>query len=442
MTHKILRVEEGSIAQELGLEPGDELVSINDQPIVDFVDYQALCAQEELSLLIRRGREETIYELEKDEWEPLGLEFGGNMLGKIRLCANRCRFCFVDQLPKDARPSMRVKDDDWRTSLLFGSYVTLTNVTEKEFERILARRASPLYISVHATDDAVRNYLLRSRRKIDLMGRLKRLSDEGLSYHTQAVVCPGINDGEILERTIDDLAGLQPGCLSLAVVPVGLTGHREGLDPLSPFDRDSACRLLDMTDRKREQLLKRIGTRFVFPSDEMYIIAGRDFPSDEEYEDYAQIDNGVGMCRLLETEFEAAYELLPPKMRKPLPGKRLLIACGVSVQPFMEQLINSHPVSGTSISVRAVTNGYFGSSVTVSGLVTGGDLANQLQGEKPDAILITSTMLKEGGDCFLDGTRLCDIEEQLGVPLIPVGRTGDELLEAIMQAAGAEQEKP
>ena len=402
MKHKVKSVEEGSIAWQLGVRPGDTLVSINGEEVVDFIDYQALSSEENIVLTVESGGEITDYSFQKDAYEPLGMEFFGDMLGKTRDCVNHCRFCFVDQLPPCARPTMKEKDDDWRLSLMMGNFITLTNVSDAELDRIIRRRASPLYISVHATDNRVRNDLVRPLTKCDIMERLRKLRAGGISFHAQAVVCPGINDGPVLKQTIDDLLSLYPACLSFAVVPVGLTRFRSGLDDLKMFDRASAKALLDLVNPIRA------------------------------YEDYSQIDNGVGLCRSLITEFEYAYEDLPGKFKRATPGgRKLLAACGVSFKPILEKLLRDHPVSGVSIRVKEIINNFFGDTVTVSGLITGGDLISQLEHEDCEAVLITETMLRHEDMRFLDDMLLDEAEAKLGKPIIPVGRTGEELLEAI-----------
>ena len=434
MLHKIKSVEDGSIADQLGLKPGDTIAKINNELIVDFIDYQALCCQEKIALEAVHDGETVVYEFEKDEYEPLGLEFENDMLGKTRECVNHCRFCFVDQLPKGVRDSLTVKDDDWRLSLMMGNFVTLTNVSDHELNRIIARHAGPLYISVHATDKKVRDYLLRPRTNSDIMVQLKKLKDGGIQFHAQSVVCPGINDGEVMAKSIDDLASLWPACLSFALVPVGLTGHRDGLDDIRTFDKQSASALLDLVEKKRKEYKRKLGTNFVFPSDEMYIIAGRPLPSDEDYEDYAQIDNGVGLTRRMFTEFEEAYDDLPARYKKPgRTVKEICIACGESIEPLMRRLMDEHPVSGVSVRVCAVKNRYFGETVTVSGLITGRDLVDRMQGEKCDAILITECMLRSGQEVFLDDMTLAEAKKRLGVDVIPVGRLGDDLLNAILE---------
>ena len=344
-------------------------------------------------------------------------------------------FCFVDQLPQNARPSLRLKDDDWRMSLMMGNYVTLTNVSDRELERIVRRHASPLYISVHAMDPLLRSRILGTPRGARLPEQLKTLAEGGIEFHAQAVLCPGINDGEALEDTIEKLAAMHPAARSLALVPVGLTDHREGLCTLHKYTPEEARAVLDIADRWREMLLKKLGTRFVFPSDEFYLAAGRPLPEDGEYEDYEQIDDGVGMLRLLETEFSEAYADLPEEQKKSGGGKTLLAACGVSAAPFLRQMFASHPLTGLSVDVRALENGFFGPSVTVSGLLTGGDLVRGLQGAEGAAVLISACMLRDGETVFLDDMTLEEVSRALEKPVIPVGRRGDEVLSAILEAS-------
>jgi len=329
------------------------------------------------------------------------------------------------------RDTMRVKDDDWRTSLMMGSYVTLTNVSDRELDRIILRHAGPLYISVHATDPELRSLLLGTPRGARLMPQLKRLSDGGITFHCQCVLCPGLNDGPQLERTIEELTALQ-GALSLALVPVGLTGHRDGLAPLRKYTREEARGVLAIADRWRPKLLKARGSRFVFPSDEFYVQADAPIPSDEEYEDYGQIDDGVGLIRLLYTEYIDAWNELPASMRQPGGGRRLAIGCGVSAAPYLRRLLEAHPVTGVQVEVVPVVNRFFGEEVTVSGLVTGGDLTDQLKGVDCEKVLITVVMLRAEGDAFLDDMTLEEAEKRLGKPIVPVGRRGEELLQALV----------
>ena len=436
MSHSIIGVERGSIAAQLGIRRGDRLKAINGEIVYDFLDYQALSAAERISLLLLRGDEELEFDFEKDEYEPLGLEFESPMMSSVRWCCNKCLFCFVDQLPGHVRETMRVKDDDWRMSLMMGNYVTLTNVSDRELERIVRRHASPLYISVHATDGPLRARLLGQPRGEKLMEQLRTLAAGGIQFHTQAVLCPGLNDGPVLEETIRALVDLHPAALSLALVPVGLTEHRDGLSALRKYRPEEAAAVLDIAERWRNELYEKIGTRFVFPSDEFYLAAGREVPSDESYEDYGQIDDGVGMLRLLQTEFEEAWEELPPAQRVHTPGgRRIAIATGVSAGPFLEALMERHPVAGADVRVYALENHFFGSTVTVAGLITGGDLVAQMKDTDADVVLITECMLRDEGDRFLDDMTLAEAQERLGRPIIPVGRRGEDLLNAILSQA-------
>ena len=431
MSHIITSVDLRSPAARAGLRAGDRLTRINGTVVIDFLDYQALSAERRLRVEFLRDGAAREISVVKGEYQPLGLNFAAPMMSGVRMCCNHCLFCFVDQLPCHVRESMRVKDDDWRMSLMMGNYVTLTNVSDRELDRIIARHASPLYISVHAADPALRAELLGTPRAARMMAQLKRLSDGGIGFHCQAVLCPGLNDGPALDETIRALTAL-PGALSLALVPVGLTNHRDGLPALRKYAPEEARAVLAQAEAWRERLLRERGTRFVFPSDEFYLQAGVEVPADEEYEDYGQIDDGVGLLRLLETEFSAAWSELPEARRAPGGGRRLAIACGVSAAPFLTKLMAEHPVSGVQVSVVPVENRFFGPNVTVSGLVVGGDLVERMKDVPCEAVLITECMLRSEGDRFLDDMTLEEASERLGRPVVPVGRRGDALLAAIL----------
>lgn len=433
MPHKIIAVEEGSIAHQLGIQPGDQLVTINGRRIIDWIDYQAFCSEEEIDLVIERGGEEIEYSLEKDDWEPLGLTFDSQLLTKVRECVNKCVFCFVDQLPEHVRPSLHVKDDDWRLSLMMGNFVTMTNVSDAELERIIARHASPLYISVHTTNPQLRASMLNQPLAARIMTQLKRLKAGGIAFHTQAVLCPGLNDGAELERTIRELSALWPYCQSLAIVPVGLTGHREGLCPLHKYSRDEARAVLDIAERFQERFMKEFDTPFVLPSDEFYLAADYPLPPDSFYEDYAQIENGIGLMRLLETELEEAYEQAGLKEAVP---RRVMIATGTSAAPFMRSLMKKYPVPGVKVTVKAIENSFFGPEVTVAGLLTGGDIVRAGKEADVDEVLITECMLRDSEDVFLDDMTLEEAQRQIGKPLIKVGRRGEDLLRALMGQGG------
>ena len=431
MSVRIYAVSAGSPAEKAGILPDDRIISINGESVTDEIDYQALSAVSKLLVSIEHEGSIREISVRKDEWEPLGLCLDETEAMKPRHCRNRCLFCFVDQLPQGLRDTLYVKDDDWRLSLMMGNYVTLTNVSDAEFERILARKASPLYISVHATDPEVRCAMLRNRHAGALMERLRRLKENGLEFHCQIVLCPGVNDGPVLNRTIEDLASLYPSSQSLAIVPVGLTKHRDGLAPLKGFDADSARSLLALVRNYQQRFLKALGTRFVYPSDEFYCICGEPIPEDPEYEGYPQIENGVGMLRLLEQECQEAFEFLFADGFPDLKPEKILIPTGTSARPFIEKITRRYAPEGTEIRVIAVPNRFFGETITVTGLIVGQDLIRALEGIPCDRILLCNTMLREHTDRFLDDTTLDEVRQKLDRPLTVVDNTGESLIRAL-----------
>lgn len=429
---RIFAVSGGSPAEKAGISADDRIVSINGEPVTDEIDYQSLSAANKLEITFLHEGIEQIVTVRKQEWEPLGLCLDETESMKPRRCRNRCLFCFVDQLPPGMRETLYVKDDDWRLSLMMGNYVTLTNVSDPEFDRIIARKASPLYISVHATDPLTRCRMLRNRSASSLMERLKRLKENGLEFHCQVVLCPGVNDGDILEQTVRDLASLWPASRSLAIVPVGLTKHREGLASLKGFDSSSARRLLDTVQSWQNRYLREIGTRFVFPSDEFYCICGEAIPEESEYEDYPQIENGVGMLRLLEQECEEAYEFLLADGMPPEPEQQsVLIPTGISAQPFIERIVNHYKPGNLSIRVIPVINRFFGETITVTGLIVGRDLIDTLKGIDSDSILLCDTMLRDQTDRFLDDLSVTEVSRVLNRPVRIVRNNGESLIRAL-----------
>ncbi len=412
---------------------GDALVSINGHEIEDVLDYRYWSYESRLTLLIRRpdGSEHTV-KVRKEEGADLGLDFAEYLMDKPWGCSNRCVFCFVDQLPRGMRRTLYFKDDDARLSFLTGSYITLTNLSEREFERICALRISPINVSVHATNPALRARLMGNPKAADIMTPLRRLAEAGITMNCQVVCCPGWNDGEELSRTMRELAELYPGVYSVSIVPVGLTKHRENLPELTPFDAAKAAGTIDRVEAFAAECLERHGSRIFWCSDELYLKARREVPEDEYYEEYSQLENGVGLMRLLETEFLAELEDTPADAGT---GARFTIATGVSAAPLLDKLLQLGHKKCAKINgqVCAIVNDFFGHTIDVAGLVTGGDLIAQLKGrELGERVLIPHTMLRHGEGVFLDDVTLEEAGEALGVPVVPIGGSGRELLDAML----------
>lgn len=400
MSTAITHVQPGSIAQRLGLVAGDKLVSIAGEPIIDQIDYQALTAQERFDMMVEDagGQTRTVH-VRKEDWEPLGLTLDQTIVSKPRPCRNHCIFCFIDQMPPGMRKTLYVKDDDWRLSLMMGNYITMTNIDDHELDRIIRRKVSPLFVSVQCTDPDMRVKLLRNPNAAKIMDNLRLLKANGIRFHAQMVLCPGWNDGEILKKSLEDLEALRPAVQSIALVPIGLTKFRDGLPYIKPYNKQMAADLIESVKPYQERFLREIGTRLVFPADEFYCLSGLPLPTDEEYEDYPQIENGVGMLRMFETDLEYAAEDLP---MEETPPRRICIATGTSVAPFLRELANKHAPRGTTVEVRPIVNKFFGESVTVAGLITGQDLVAQCQDVQADEILIVRSMIRAEGDLFLD----------------------------------------
>lgn len=433
MALEVERVQKGSIAAQLGIQPGDVITHMGGEVLRDCIDSMYFEAEANLLLSVRK-KDGSVFEaeIEKEEYEPLGVEFVGDGLGKSRGCANHCVFCFVDQLPKGMRQTLYFKDDDWRMSFIMGNYITLTNVSDAEFERILARKTSPLYISVHATDDDLRAYLIGQERARGIMQRLTRLKDAGICFNCQVVCCPGLNDGNVLEKTISDLAGLYPACESLAIVPLGMTGHREGLTKLTPMDRDSARGVLRIAEKWQQKMLAEQGTRFVFCSDELYIRAEMELPPYEAYEEFAQMEDGVGMVRNFLWEVQDALENFEGKAKL----GEVSVATGADAAQFLRRAAEMCQAKlGVKIHVYPILNDFFGHSITVTGLLTGGDIIRQLEGrELGERLVLSATMLRDREDVFLDDMSLAEFCGILKVPCIK-NADGYEFVRAV---AGSE----
>ncbi|MER3590092.1 MAG: TIGR03279 family radical SAM protein, partial [Mastigocladus sp. ERB_26_1] len=404
---RITKVLPDSIAAEIGFEVGDAIVSINGTPPRDLIDYRFLCADEilELEVLDATGKTHHI-EIEKDYDEDLGLEFETALFDNLIQCNNRCPFCFIDQQPPGKRSSLYLKDDDYRLSFLYGSYLTLTNLTEREWQRIEAMRLSPLYVSVHATEPEVRIRLLKNPRAGQILQQLQWFQQRRLQIHAQVVVCPGINDGKHLEQTLRDLASFHtdevPAVASVAVVPVGLTKFRPQADELTPVTREKAQEVIKQVRSLQQQFRQKFDYTFAWLADEWFLIAKEELPCESEYEDYPQIDNGVGSIRLFIKQFmQVADELLPPKIQE---QKRFTWVVGNAVeqafQPILERL---NSVEGLQVNMQALKSDYWGQNITVTGLLTGHDLLLNLQGQDlGDGILLPTVMLKHGELVFLD----------------------------------------
>lgn len=426
---RIESVEPGSYAAELGLDPGDQLLAINQQKIKDLVDYHRSVEAESLLLEVLRADDEVWeLEIEKDPQEDLGLQLEHPQL---KQCGNNCVFCFVHQLPKGLRRSLYIKDEDYRFSYLYGSYITLSNLQETDFQRIIEEQLSPLYISVHATDDQLRQQLLGCSAP-PILPLIERLTSAGIELHCQIVVCPGRNDGTALEKSIADLAAFYPQVASLAVVPVGLTRHREHLPVLSKLTTTEAQKVLYLIDQFQQQLLEEKGGRFVFAADEIYLQAGAEIPDLSVYEDLFQLENGVGLIAQFRQQVaEVLLEVEPLEL-----GKVSLVtghSFASELQNFAERLAVR---TGTDLTVLPVSNRFFGTDVTVTGLLTGTDLIEQLsQHELGQGLLLPDVMLKEGEQLLLDDLTIDDLTEKLDIPVIVVDSSPWGVLEGLEQLA-------
>ena len=440
MDNIISKIEDNSPLKHR-IRVGDTLLAINGKEVIDVLDYKFFGYDPEVSVTVRTpdGLEHTVH-VAKAEGHDLGLEFETYLMDKPRSCANNCVFCFIDQLPKGMRRTMYFKDDDARLSFLLGNYITMTNLSDREIQRICDLHISPINVSVHATNPELRVKMLRNRfagRCIDIM---RRFAAAGIIMNCQIVCCPGLNDGGELERTMRELAEMYPAVHSVSIVPVGLTKFREGLYELKPFTPEHAGETIDLVTAFGDKCIEKFGTRLFFCSDEMYICANRELPDDEFYEEHTQLENGVGMIRLLEAEFKSALSLSD----KP-DGVPFSIACGVSVAPFFEKLVCAAREKYDNIDGRvyAIENDFFGHSINVTGLITGGDLINQLKGKDlGERLFISQNMLRRDEMDFLDDVLLEDAVTALGVPIYPIGQDGFDLWDAISGDALPEVKLP
>ncbi len=422
----ITRVEAGSPAAREGLRAGDRLLSVNGEPVKDLIDYEALSVRSRLIVEVEREGEKLRYLVRKKVGEPLGLCFETTLMDRMQTCKNRCLFCFVDQMPKGIRSSLNVKDDDWRLSFIMGNYVTLTNVSEEEFQRILKRRVSPLYVSVHSTNPELRVKLMSNPTAGRIMERLTALKEAGITFHTQIVLCPGLNDGAELDRTLRDLASLYPYCASIAAVPVGLTKFREGLYPLRGYTVEEARALIAYGEGKQAEYREAWDDTFFYLSDEWYLTADLPLPPTESYGDFPQIENGVGLLRLFELDFREALAEKAPLLKP----RHITVAGGVAANPFFRELYKYLENYNIYADTVPVENRFFGGNVHVAGLVTAGDLLRTFPERGGGPILIPRSMLREKDRVFLDGVTLDELEQRMGRRVIPFGG-GREFIELV-----------
>ena len=444
--HRIKRVLPGGIAEEMGVEAGMSILKVNDVVPEDVFDYQYLMEDEYVTVLVREeDGTETLLEIEKDPDEDFGVEFESSLMDDYRHCSNKCIFCFIDQMPKGMRDTLYFKDDDSRLSFLQGNYVTLTNMKDRDIDRVIRYNMEPINISVHTTNPQLRCSMLGNRFAGEIFPKLQRLADAGITMNGQIVLCRGINDGPELDRSIRDLATLRPAMRSVSVVPVGLTKFREGLTPLLPFDRESACDVID-TIEKWQNAFANDGVspdfpHFIHASDEWYILAGRELPEPSRYDGYVQLENGVGMVRLMETEIDE--ELSALTSREDIGGfireRTVTAVCGKLVEPYMrifaDKVMQAFPT--IHINVKSIRNDFFGDTITVTGLITGQDLIAQLKEEQDthplgEEILLPVNMLRSGEKVFLDDLTVYDVEREVGIPVGVVWSGGDEYVRSAL----------
>lgn len=431
MAVKIFDVTTGSHADKAGIKKGETLLSINSNEIVDVLDYRFYQVNRKLTLEVAdENKNVRTIEMTKGEYEEIGLEFETYLMDKQHSCRNKCIFCFIDQLPKGMRESLYFKDDDSRLSFLFGNYITLTNITEHEIDRIIKMHISPINVSVHTTNPELRCKMMNNRFAGDTLKYLKRFADAGITLNCQIVSCPGINDGDELVRTLNDLENL--GVNMTAIVPVGLTRYRENLYPLVPYNKETAGQTIDIIEKMGDECVKKHGRRIFFPGDEFYLLAEREIPSPEFYEDFSALEDGIGMIAYLTDDVGWKLEELDADESL---CHKVTIACGEGVFPYMKRIMSmiNEKFPNITINTRAIKNNFFGGGVNVSGLVTGGDLIDQLRGDDlGDRLIIPSSMLRFENDLFLDDVSTDDVERELGVTLVPVNNNGNDLVEAVI----------
>ena len=431
-THIIKDVLPGSIAEELEISAGDKLLAINDQEIEDVFDYHFLANEEYLTVLIEKpDGEQWELEIEKEYEEDLGIEFEQGLMDEYRSCRNKCIFCFIDQMPKDMRETLYFKDDDSRLSFLQGNYVTLTNMSDHDIDRIVRYHLEPINVSFQTTNPELRCKMLHNRFAGEALKKVDRLYEGGITMNGQIVLCKGINDGEELERSIRDLMKYAPQLQSVSVVPVGLSKYRDGLYPLLPFTKEDAKEVLHIIHKWQKKAYEEFGIHFIHGGDEWYILAEEELPKEERYDGYLQLENGVGMLRLLMNEFEEGYERLNGDER----DREVSIATGFLAYPYIQRMadriMEKYPKS--KLHVYGIRNDFFGELITVSGLITGQDLIGQLKGKAlGEKLLLPCNMLRIGEQDFLDDVTLQDVKDALQVPVDIVKSSGQDFIDAVL----------
>lgn len=436
--HMVSRVLPGSIAEELEITTGDRLISINGNEMEDIFDYQFLTQDEYIEVLIEKpDGEQWLLEVDKDADEDLGIEFENGLMDEYRHCCNKCVFCFIDQMPPGMRETLYFKDDDSRLSFLQGNYVTLTNMSESDIERICKYHLSPINISFQTMNPELRCKMLNNRFAGEALKKVDILKEAGICMNGQIVLCKGLNDGAELEFSIREMMKYIPNLESVSVVPVGLTRFREGLYPLEPFEKEDAIRVIQTIEKYQKECYEKYGIHFIHASDEWYLLAEMELPEEERYDGYLQLENGVGMLRLLKNEFEAALKerMKKDKMRGSQLKGEISLATGLlaysTILPMAEQIMEAYP--GVRIHVYPITNYFFGERITVSGLLTGQDLMQQLTGKNlGSTLLLPENVLRSGEDVFLDDIRLGELENALQVPVNIVKSSGYNFVETIL----------
>ena len=431
MKNMIVKVLKNSIAEELDIEPGDELLTVNNSEIKDYIDYKYQISDDLVFIEIKK-KDGEIWELEieKEYDEDIGIVFENPLMDNIKVCSNKCIFCFIDQMPKGMRKTLYLKDDDTRLSFLYGNFITLTNLSDDEIDRIIKYKISPIKVSVHTTDSELRKYMMGNDKDMDILEYLKKLIDANITVDCQIVLVRDVNDKEQLNKTVNDLSKLYPGLRSVAVVPVGLTKYREKLIELKPFDKESALEVVNQVTELQNKLLKKIGTRFIFIADEFYVLSGYDFPSYEDYEDFDQLENGIGMCRLFKSQVEETVKKIKYKT---ILKDEITFVTGVAAYELMVELAKIIMKRiDVKINVVKIINNYFGDRITVSGLTTGKDIIGQLKGKEYKNLILPRNMINDNL-CMLDDMVIEDLERELNTKVEICDVDGDALIGLIVK---------